>query len=173
MSWPEWARLQRFCETKHISTGYWTRCWDTVPPCSLVQVDRRFRDAYCLHHKDPSPGGSTNIWNVGLSLQTARRNIPEGCGCLQDVQRPNVAVERLALLPRVRQSLGSQLDSVPGYPRERFWVSLSYFRQHSQLGHDRFLPHPRRGEIEFNLSSFSDYNSIHTSLIRPSIHSVE
>jgi hypothetical protein len=26
-----------------------TAFWDTAP-CSLVEVDRRFRDAYCLHH---------------------------------------------------------------------------------------------------------------------------
>jgi hypothetical protein len=24
--------------------------WD-VAPCSLIEIDRRFRDAYCLHHQ--------------------------------------------------------------------------------------------------------------------------
>jgi hypothetical protein len=24
--------------------------WD-IPPCSLIEVDRRFRSAYCLHHQ--------------------------------------------------------------------------------------------------------------------------
>jgi len=28
--------------------------WDAAP-CSLVEVDRRFRDAYCLHHQDDDP----------------------------------------------------------------------------------------------------------------------
>jgi hypothetical protein len=34
-----------------------TAFWDIVP-CSLVEVDRRFRG--------PDDGGSTNLWNVGL-----------------------------------------------------------------------------------------------------------
>jgi hypothetical protein len=28
-----------------------TAFWD-IAPCSLVEVDRRFRGAYCLHHQD-------------------------------------------------------------------------------------------------------------------------
>jgi hypothetical protein len=27
--------------------------WDVVP-CSLLEIDRRFRGAYCLHHQDDS-----------------------------------------------------------------------------------------------------------------------
>jgi hypothetical protein len=40
--------------------------WD-VAPCRLVEVDRSFRDVYCLHyHYDrPDVGGSTHFWNVG------------------------------------------------------------------------------------------------------------
>jgi hypothetical protein len=37
--------------------------WD-VAPCSLVGVDRRFRDAYCLHQQGryhPDDGGSTYL----------------------------------------------------------------------------------------------------------------
>jgi hypothetical protein len=30
-----------------------------VAPCSHVEVDQRFRDAYCLHHQDD--GGSTHL----------------------------------------------------------------------------------------------------------------
>jgi hypothetical protein len=51
--------------------------------CSLAEVDRRLRGAYCLqHHGDY--GGSTYLWNVGLLLyceiyETTRRYIPEGC----------------------------------------------------------------------------------------------
>jgi len=35
-----------------------------IAPCSLVEVDRRFRGAYFLHQGDD--GGSTHLWNVGL-----------------------------------------------------------------------------------------------------------
>jgi hypothetical protein len=38
--------------------------WD-VAPCSMMEIDRRFRGAYCLHHLDDE------------SYQTGRRNIPE------------------------------------------------------------------------------------------------
>jgi hypothetical protein len=37
-----------------------------VAPSSLVQVKRRFRYAYCLHHYRPHDGDSTNFRNVGL-----------------------------------------------------------------------------------------------------------
>jgi hypothetical protein len=37
--------------------------WD-MPPCSHVEVGRRFRGEYCLHHS-PDDGGSTHLWNVG------------------------------------------------------------------------------------------------------------
>jgi hypothetical protein len=40
--------------------------WD-VAPCSLVEIYRRFSDAYCPHHQ----GASVNFY------QTTRRNIPE------------------------------------------------------------------------------------------------
>jgi hypothetical protein len=35
--------------------------WD-MAPCSLVEVDRRFRGSYCLHHKGDrlDDGGSTS-----------------------------------------------------------------------------------------------------------------
>jgi hypothetical protein len=45
-----------------------TAVWDRTP-CNQVEVDQRFRSAYCLHHQgDYSPdedGGSTHIWKVG------------------------------------------------------------------------------------------------------------
>jgi hypothetical protein len=41
-----------------------TAFWDTAL-CSLVEVDRRFRSAYCLHHQDDD-WGSTYLWNVVL-----------------------------------------------------------------------------------------------------------
>jgi hypothetical protein len=36
-----------------------TTFWD-IAPCSLVEVDRRFRGAYCLHYR-PDDGGSMYI----------------------------------------------------------------------------------------------------------------
>jgi hypothetical protein len=38
--------------------------WD-VAPCSHVEVDRRFRGAYCLYHHRPDDGSSTHLCNVG------------------------------------------------------------------------------------------------------------
>jgi hypothetical protein len=45
--------------------------WD-VAPCSLVEIDRSFRGAYCLHHQGDRPEMSVSFY------QTTRRNIPEG-----------------------------------------------------------------------------------------------
>jgi hypothetical protein len=49
-----------------------TICWD-VSPCSLVEIDRRFRGPYCLHHQEvvSSFEMSVNFY------ETTRRNIPE------------------------------------------------------------------------------------------------
>jgi hypothetical protein len=41
-----------------------TALWDTAP-CSLVEVDRSLRGAYCLHHQGDD--------------ETIRRYIPEQC----------------------------------------------------------------------------------------------
>jgi hypothetical protein len=46
-------------------TAFWN-----MSPCSLVEVNRRFRDAYCLLHR-PNDGCSL--------LQATRRYIPENC----------------------------------------------------------------------------------------------
>jgi hypothetical protein len=34
--------------------------WD-IAPYSLVEVDRRFRGVYCLHHQGDDAGGSTDL----------------------------------------------------------------------------------------------------------------
>jgi hypothetical protein len=48
-----------------------------VAPRSLVEAYRRFRGAYCLHHRpdDGGEGGSKHLWNVGklLSDYTAQQ----------------------------------------------------------------------------------------------------
>jgi hypothetical protein len=39
----------------------------------LIELDWRFRGAYCLHHQctldRPHDGGSMNLWNIGILLQ--------------------------------------------------------------------------------------------------------
>jgi hypothetical protein len=37
-----------------------------VAPCSLAEIDRRFRGAYCHHYQDD--GGSEYLWNLGQFL---------------------------------------------------------------------------------------------------------
>jgi hypothetical protein len=47
--------------------------WDAAP-CSLVETDRRFRGAHCLHHHGdewvlrPNGGGSKHLWNISQFL---------------------------------------------------------------------------------------------------------
>jgi hypothetical protein len=40
-----------------------------MSPCSLVEVDRRFRCAHFLHHQGVNDGDSKHLWKVGLLLQ--------------------------------------------------------------------------------------------------------
>jgi hypothetical protein len=47
--------------------------WD-VAECSLVDIDRRFRGAYCRHHQDEAVSFSEMSVNIH---QTTRGNIPE------------------------------------------------------------------------------------------------
>jgi hypothetical protein len=42
-------------------------CWD-VAPCSLVEIDRRFRGVYCLHHQGDDNGNTKLFRNVGKLL---------------------------------------------------------------------------------------------------------
>jgi hypothetical protein len=47
-----------------------------VAPCSLVEIDRRFRGASCLHHQgDQRPDDAGSSTSVSF-YQTTRRNIP-------------------------------------------------------------------------------------------------
>jgi hypothetical protein len=48
--------------------------WD-IAQCSLVVVDRRFRGAYCLHHR-PYDGGHTQLCNVGIPTTTNAEQYP-------------------------------------------------------------------------------------------------
>jgi hypothetical protein len=48
--------------------------WD-VAPYSPIEVNRRFRGAYCLHYR-PDDGVSTRFWNVGLLRRDYRSLYP-------------------------------------------------------------------------------------------------
>jgi hypothetical protein len=48
--------------------------WD-IATCSLVQVHRLFRGAYCLHHR-PDDVGSKHLWNVGKLQQDYTEQYP-------------------------------------------------------------------------------------------------
>jgi hypothetical protein len=49
--------------------------WD-VATCNLVEIDRRFRDAYCLHYQGAGIAVSTSETCMYF-YQTTGRNIPE------------------------------------------------------------------------------------------------
>jgi hypothetical protein len=53
--------------------------WD-VAPCSLVEVYRRFRGTFFLHHQSDQPddGGSKYLWNVGKLLADYTAQYLEG-----------------------------------------------------------------------------------------------
>jgi hypothetical protein len=51
------------------SSNYEDNSFLGIALCSLVEVDRYFRDVYWLHYQGnerPDDGGSTHLWNVGL-----------------------------------------------------------------------------------------------------------
>jgi hypothetical protein len=50
--------------------------WD-VAPCSLAEIDRRFRGAYCLHHQDLIMEAVSTSETLISFYETARRNIQE------------------------------------------------------------------------------------------------
>jgi hypothetical protein len=52
-----------------------------MAPCSLVQVDWRFKCAHCLHHNRLDDGGSMRFWNVCLLLQDYMAPYPTRLSC--------------------------------------------------------------------------------------------
>jgi hypothetical protein len=46
--------------------------WD-IAPCSLLEVDRFFRGAYCLNHQGDN-GCSKHLWNIGKLIWTVHTN---------------------------------------------------------------------------------------------------
>jgi hypothetical protein len=63
MRWLTWRSLCEISGSKEAIVKM-IAFWD-IASYSLVKVDRRFRDAYCLHHQGDD-GRSTNLRNVGL-----------------------------------------------------------------------------------------------------------
>jgi hypothetical protein len=55
-----------------------TAFWD-IAPCSMVEVDRRFRGSYCLHHQGALAMEAVRTSETSVNYYTSRRNIPEGC----------------------------------------------------------------------------------------------
>jgi hypothetical protein len=57
-----------------------TVVWD-VAPCGLVEINRRFRGAYCLHYQANPPrpdDGAVSTSETSVNFyQTTRRNIPD------------------------------------------------------------------------------------------------
>jgi hypothetical protein len=83
------ARLQVLTKKSMKVTVFWD-----AAPRSLVETDRRFRSAYCLHQQAdlllyltksfrallthrPDDGGRKHLWNVGKFLPNYTAQIPE------------------------------------------------------------------------------------------------
>jgi hypothetical protein len=72
--------------------------------CSLIEIYRRFRDAYCLHQQrnDPDVGGSKHLRNVGkflpdytlIDLLTEAVCIPETSANLYQTTQRNILTPR-------------------------------------------------------------------------------
>jgi hypothetical protein len=52
--------------------------------CSLVEAERRFGGAYCLHNQGDKDAVRASETSVNF-YETARRNIPEGCHLEEDL----------------------------------------------------------------------------------------
>jgi hypothetical protein len=53
---------------------------EMTAPCSLIEVDRRFRGVYCLYRQDDSPhDGRQKLRSTPMRLHGAIFRIPEGC----------------------------------------------------------------------------------------------
>jgi hypothetical protein len=110
-----------------------------IAPCSLVEIDRWFRDAYCLHQL-PGGGDSKHLWNVGQFLpdymtQYPRRQSSSRKTVLKDVKNTGFPDEMLA----------GRLDTIamviqPKQNRRRKWTSRYYvfYRLIRLLAHSTF-----------------------------------
>jgi hypothetical protein len=74
-----WVAISLSCQHLYSYCYRWkyVRAFWDIAPCSLVEVDRRFRGTFCLHQQGPW------WWRQYLThlyfYETTRRYIPEGC----------------------------------------------------------------------------------------------
>jgi hypothetical protein len=61
------------------TTSMKMRAFCDMEPFNLVEVDRRFTNGYCIHHRGyyhrPDPVGSMRIWNIGLQDATSQKAV--------------------------------------------------------------------------------------------------
>jgi hypothetical protein len=57
-------RTSGFCCKEHAKLKI--SAFLDVASCSLVEVDWRFRCAYCVNHPGAGDGGGTQLWNVAV-----------------------------------------------------------------------------------------------------------
>jgi hypothetical protein len=61
--------------------------WDVVP-CSLVEIDRLFRGAYCLHHQGDRAGTSeTSVSLYETTPATSQKTVIFNCAFTPPKQR--------------------------------------------------------------------------------------
>jgi hypothetical protein len=71
--------------------------WD-VAPCSLLEIDRRFRGACCLHDRCDD-GGSKHLWNIGQFLRDCTATSQKAViFVLAAVRTPNITWKTFPLL---------------------------------------------------------------------------
>jgi hypothetical protein len=77
-----------------VASMKFTAFWD-MALCRIIEVDRYFRLAYCLHHEGydrPDDGDSKHFWNVGLLLRDYV------APCLRKLLTPHTIWFRLRIL---------------------------------------------------------------------------
>jgi hypothetical protein len=75
----QWTIVSSFVRFQVITAAsMMTGFWDTAP-CIVVEVDRRFRGACCLHR--PDDVGSTYLWNICLLRRDYTALYPRNLSC--------------------------------------------------------------------------------------------
>jgi hypothetical protein len=92
LRWAHHYRVSKQIKNPLVWGGHWRTTefkmvisW-SVPRCSMVASDRRFRVSYHLHHHYPDDGGSKHL----RSVETTRRCIPKTAIFINTRRRENV-----------------------------------------------------------------------------------